>query len=236
MSKTTRALANFERLQNSYVSARQSQNRPTQNGHLLDLVFHGQDEILRSCELHHGLPSDHTAVLCHLNIPKPATKPDVAPIRCLSKIDFAALKQDIANTVSPDTSISELNDKLRAIFDTHAPIILQKVPQRKPTPWYSAVADELQPLKQERRRAERQWKKSGLVVHKQILKCKPAMTLNSFSGTLTHCLARPDASPWQFMTKAHSQQVYQTSFKKNLVWAGTLFFTLFLYLNQIIFL
>ena len=52
----------------------QSVSEPTHNqGHLLDLVFSKQiDNILTSTKLHHGLTSDHTAILCKLDVSVPA--------------------------------------------------------------------------------------------------------------------------------------------------------------------
>ena len=55
----------------------QSISEPTQNqGHLLDLVFSKQsDNILISTKLHHGLTSDHTAILCKRDVSVPVQKP-----------------------------------------------------------------------------------------------------------------------------------------------------------------
>ena len=51
----------------------QSVSEPTHNqGHLLNLVFSKQsDNILISTKLHHGLTSDHTAILCKRDVPVP---------------------------------------------------------------------------------------------------------------------------------------------------------------------
>ena len=56
----------------------QSVSEPTHNqGHLLDLVFSKQnDNILISTKLHHGLTSDHTAILCKLDVSVPVQKPE----------------------------------------------------------------------------------------------------------------------------------------------------------------
>ena len=46
-----------------------SASKLTHQGQLLDLVFSKQSyNILISIKLHHGLASDHTAILCKLNI------------------------------------------------------------------------------------------------------------------------------------------------------------------------
>ena len=54
----------------------QSVSEPTHNqGHLLDLVFSKQsDNVLISTKLHHRLTSDHTAILCKLDVSCTRTK------------------------------------------------------------------------------------------------------------------------------------------------------------------
>ena len=54
----------------------QSVSEPTHNqGHLLDIMFSKQsDNILISTKLHHGLTSDHTAILCKLDASKRVTR------------------------------------------------------------------------------------------------------------------------------------------------------------------
>ena len=54
----------------------QSVSESTHNqGHLLDLVFSKQsDNIFISTKLHHGLTSDHTAILCKLDVSVPVQK------------------------------------------------------------------------------------------------------------------------------------------------------------------
>ena len=56
----------------------QSVSEPTHNqGHLLDIVFSKQsDNIFTSTKLHHGLTSDHTAILCRLDVSVLVQKPE----------------------------------------------------------------------------------------------------------------------------------------------------------------
>jgi hypothetical protein len=61
-----------------------------------------------------------------------------------------------------------LDSGLRSILDTHAPVQRRQVRPGKCAPWYADIRDELCQAKQQRRQAERQWRKSGLTVHKQI--------------------------------------------------------------------
>ena len=148
----------------------QSVSEPTHNqGHLLDLVFSKQsDNILTSTKLHHGLTSDHTAILCKLDVSVPAHKPETFLYRCLKKIDTGAFKQDLSHAVSQVSSISDYNNHLCSVLDKHAPLCRCTVRTRKPTPWFSSIAEQFCELKRERRQAERRWLKSKLTVHKQI--------------------------------------------------------------------
>ena len=148
----------------------QSVSEPTHNqGRLLDLVFSKQsDNILISTKLHHGLTSDHTVILCKLDVSVPVQKPETFSYRCLKKIDTGAFKQDLSHAVSQVSSISDYNNYLCSVLDKHAPLCRCTIRTRKPTPLFSSIAVQFCELQQERRQAERRWLKSKLTVHKQI--------------------------------------------------------------------
>jgi hypothetical protein len=151
-------------------SLTQSVIEPTHDkGHLLDLVLSRQyDNILLSTKLHHGLTSDHTAILCKLDVSVPSPKPEISLHRCLRKININSFKQDLSDTLSPTSSITDYNNCLRSVLDKHAPLCRRIARTRKPTPWFSSVAEQFCELKRERRKAERRWLKSKLTVHKLI--------------------------------------------------------------------
>ena len=146
------------------LSLTQSVTEPThKHGHLLGLVFHRHNEcLLRSTCL------DHIAVLCQLDIPQPAIQPVTIQFRSISKIDKNSFKQDLAQSITPLTPTTDFNRQLRCVLDKHAPLCHRTVRQRKPTPWFSSIAEQFCKLKRERRRVERYWLKSKLTVHKQI--------------------------------------------------------------------
>ena len=81
----------------------QSISEPTHNqGHLLDLVFSKPAQwytTLISTKTHHGLTSDHTAILCKLDVSVPVQKPETFSYRCLKKIDTGAFKQYLSHAV-----------------------------------------------------------------------------------------------------------------------------------------
>ena len=65
------------------------------------------------------------------------------------------------------STVSEYNLSLKNVIDKHAPVIQKYSRPRKSTPWFRTVASEFLELKRERRRAERAWRKSKLIFHKQ---------------------------------------------------------------------
>ena len=146
----------------------QSVTEPTHNqGHPLDLVlFKQSDNILLSTKLHHGLHLT-TAILFKPDLSVPQKKPKTL-YRCLKKIDTDTCKQDLSDVISPNSSIADYNNQFRSVLDKHAPLCRRTSRTRKPTPWFSSIAEQFYELKRERRKTERRWIKSKLTVHKQI--------------------------------------------------------------------
>jgi hypothetical protein len=153
-------------------SLSQSVAGPThKHGHTLDLVFHRpSDAIVCSSFVSHDLKSDHNAVLCRLNIPKPVSEHVTISFRSFKKIDKESFRDDLATyfSVGGSVSVSEYNASLRSVLDRHAPLCQRTVRQRKSNPWFSSIAEQFGKLKRERRQAERRWLKSKLTVHKEI--------------------------------------------------------------------
>ena len=80
------------------------------------------NSILIFTKLHHGLTSDHTAILCKLDVSVPVQKPDTFSYHCLKKIDTGAFKQDLSQAVSQASSINDYNKHLCSVLDKHAPL------------------------------------------------------------------------------------------------------------------
>ena len=104
--------------------------------------------------------------MCKLVVP--VQKPETFSYRCLKKIDTGAFKQELSHAVSQVSSISDYNNHLCSVLDKHAPLSRCTVRTRKPTPWFSSIAEQFCELKRGRRQAERRWLKSKLTVYKQI--------------------------------------------------------------------
>ena len=90
--------------------------------------------------------------------------------RNIRAIDRAALTADLATRLShlPCPSADDLHSVLTGVLDDHAPAMRRRVRPQKNAPWFSGVAEEVRSLKQQRRRVERLWLKTGPTVHKQL--------------------------------------------------------------------
>ena len=60
-----------------------------------------------------------------------------------------------------------LNSGLREVLDKHAPLRLRRITDHPSAPWLTVQIKEAK--RQQRRCAERRWRKSGLTVHRQII-------------------------------------------------------------------
>ena len=140
--------------------------------HTLDLLIsRREDELVSSPSVESGLPSDHSAVRCFINISRPGPSTKRITSRLIRNIDEADFRQDIVSSLAPLSSVSDLetlisgyNDSLTRTLDKHAPEVERTVVLRPHAPWYT---DSLRVAKQERRRHERKWLRTGLTVHKE---------------------------------------------------------------------
>ena len=109
----------------------QSVSEPTHSqGHLLDLVFSKQsDNIVISTKLHHGLTSDHTAILCKLDVSVPVQKPETFSYRCLKKIDTGAFKQNLSLTLFHKSilSVTTITISVLSLTSTSLSAVAQSV-------------------------------------------------------------------------------------------------------------
>ena len=64
-----------------------------------------------------------------------------------------------------DTLVDLYNDSLKCLLDKHASMKTKTFVQRATVPWYNQV---IQAAKPDRRRMERIWNMTGLVVHQHI--------------------------------------------------------------------
>ena len=141
-------------------------------GHILDLIVTRQEEdLVASCGVGDFI-SDHRAILVQLNCGKPHPIRKIVSFRKIKSLNSALLEHDImtsdlhnAELDNVDDAVAAYNTVLCGLLDKYAPLQTRSVAERPPTSWISA--DILQ-AKRERRRSERVWRKSGLIVHRDI--------------------------------------------------------------------
>ena len=147
------------------------------SGHIVDWVIHRKDDdTLLSATISPTLQSDHYSVLTQLNIFKPPPHAVYIEAKNIAAIDLSSFRSDLQAGLESCTTLSavQLHRLLENLLDQHAPATQRKVSSRPPSPWFCAVGPQPLEAKRERRRAERQWLKSGLEVHKQMFRsaCK----------------------------------------------------------------
>ena len=74
----------------------------------------------------------------------------------------------ISLTLSHKSVLSVTTITISVLSLTSTPLSAVAVRTRKPTPWFSSIAEQFCELFRERRQAERRWLKSKVTVHKQI--------------------------------------------------------------------
>ena len=145
-------------------------------GHILDLLIaKASDNFISSTNVTFDLPSDHTMVTCNLAVPRPKPTKILINHRNLRSVNichFKDLQHDIRSSLLPtklpeniDEQVNLYNTILQGLLDSHEPKRTRFVTLRPHAPWFD---DGLRTANQEKRRCERQLRKSGLEVHRQI--------------------------------------------------------------------
>ena len=148
-------------------------------GHILDLVISRQSEnIISPVSVNHDLPSDHYAVLYEVELAGPGLIKQQTTSRNYKNIDMEKFKNDIIlsninvqTTSDPATLVENYDDIIRTVIDKHAPVQTKSITLRPRTPWFN---NDLLLAKKSKRRLERKWLSSKLVVDYQIYRnhCK----------------------------------------------------------------
>lgn len=142
------------------------------NGHCLDLVISRlADDLVISTDVS-SLVSDHHAVHSNLRLQKPTLSKKSVSFRKYKEIDPVQFRADLLLTSlfrNPASTLDELvtqyNSCIREIVDLHAPLKTKFVTSHPPAPWFTP---EIVCAKKERRKCEERWRKTGLVVHREI--------------------------------------------------------------------
>ena len=142
-------------------------------GHTLDLVITRKSaHLVSNLSVKRGLPSDHYAIKCYINISRPPPTKITIRSRNLQKISIDNLIHDIqvsSLSSEPSQNLPQLVNQYEAILcellDKHAPEKERSVTLRHNAQWFS---DTLSDEKRKKRRCERKWLKSRLEIDKQI--------------------------------------------------------------------
>ena len=138
-------------------------------GHTLDwIVSRDSDNVIIATDTTSCLISDHSTVLCSLNLSPPLRTKHLVTRRNIKAIDKIHFIQAASNLLSvvplPDLPLL-FDSTLRDLLDKHAPASTRARPVRPPAPW---LTPEIAEAKRSRRRAERLWRSSKLTVHRQM--------------------------------------------------------------------
>ncbi|XP_064650036.1 uncharacterized protein LOC135501716 [Lineus longissimus] len=143
-------------------------------GHTLDLLItRSADSFVSNVEVVNHLISDHYSINLDVRLDKPETgrkaEHTTRDYRSMDRTTFFTQLdeklQSVDTASDTDSMFCQYNGAVRTLLNEHALIISRQRKPRTRAPWYTA---EVHQLRRERRRTERAWRKSGLVVHKEI--------------------------------------------------------------------
>ena len=140
--------------------------------------------------------SDHFVINTDLNCYKPPASKRQVTSRNLKDLNIEAFTTDFKKFLISNDNVTakELNSSLRTLIDLHAPLVTRTISHRPTSSWFKC---EIKEAKTYRRQLERQWRKSGLHVHKEMYRkqrdtvtnliksCKKEHYLKSFEGAKT---------------------------------------------------
>ena len=150
--------------------------QPTHRGkHILDLLISKNgDGLVVGCTVKDSGFPDHFAILAHLSLDKPPLPTKTVSYRKLKDVSTAELNDAIRSTslLSCDINAMPL-DALTRLYDSElshalnnvAPLRSRTIVIRPESKWYN---NEIRVAKQQRRRSENKWRKSGLAIHREI--------------------------------------------------------------------
>ena len=174
----------FSHLLDSF-NLKQHVTTPTHNrGHILDVIItRSDDDLVDNVMVRDPTLSDHLAVHCNLKLKKPRAERKEIKYRKLNSIDMKSLHNHLKEYTQSQDTVNDLSSlvenyesELTRIMDIHAPVKTRKITLRPSAPWYDDKIDE---EKRKRRKLERRWRKSRLVIDRQLYKdrCKVVNSL-----------------------------------------------------------
>ena len=147
-------------------------NSPTHiKGNILDWIIVNDSNFLYNVQICDKAISDHFVITCNMDIEKPEITRREILTRNIKSINSELFSSDL-RTCSNNIIVSEQPDK-STVYDTslsdligrHAPLRTRTVTDRMSAQW---MTGEIKSAKVERRRLERQWRKTRLPEHKVL--------------------------------------------------------------------
>ena len=142
-------------------------------GHILDWLItrNEKHDSIMKIRVKDLCISDHFLITFTIDFKKPKRPVKEIMSRNMRAISYDDLSFDLALSCATCVSLSDackatlFTSEIAAVFDRHAPLRARSVSQRPSAPW---LTGELKSLKAEKRRAERQWLRTGLSQHKLL--------------------------------------------------------------------
>ncbi|GFR69581.1 RNA-directed DNA polymerase from mobile element jockey, partial [Elysia marginata] len=137
-------------------------------GHIIDWIVTSKDfRLLPPIFNINKLVSDHHLLYFDIPFKKLETLDKKIVGRDFKKIDIFKFKSDLRENLSnPEAKTTEeICERIQAAVDKHAPLTARTVRSRKASPWYNLAT---KAAKQDRRKAERKWIKTGLETDRNI--------------------------------------------------------------------
>ena len=145
-------------------------DKPTQRcTHTLDLVIVRCEHIpVSNVRVEDVCISDHFLISFELEMNKPKNPKVHIQSRNLKSVDIAKFRTSLSTVLSEsDGTVNDFNVRVTGVLDSHAPLRERLISIRPFSPWFNTC---VKSAKQDKRKAERQWKKADLTVHKDIYK------------------------------------------------------------------
>ena len=147
---------------------------PTQKkGHTLDVLICNEPDLCHNVTITDVGLSDHFLITGTVDYcPNSITEYKTINFRKLHQVDFDAFSTDLKNQIMSsniyhatkfDIAVSSYNNVLRNVLDTHAPVITKTIKDVPRAPWFDR---EYSDLRRKRRKAEKLYHKTKLMVHK----------------------------------------------------------------------
>ena len=142
-----------------------------QAGHILDVIITRDEADIVHDLVVKDMISDHNLVLCALSYQKPPPQRIKITTRKLRAIDMAAFTADVSSQFDlfddsdPSVAADVYSSTLNSLLDKHAPLKQRNITVRASNPWFT---EDVYSAKRNKRRAEYQWRRTKLHVHRQI--------------------------------------------------------------------